>query len=46
MKMKFKNKRTGKNKYKNNPDYEVVKEKTTKKETKNDKEEVEDKSAS
>ena len=54
--MKFKNKRTGKiieehllyyvNKYKNNPDYEVVKEKTAKKETKNDKEEVEDKSAS
>lgn len=53
--MKFKNKRTGKiieeyllyyvNKYKNNPDYEVVKEKATKKETKNDKE-VEEKSAS
>ena len=54
--MKFKNKRTGKiieehllyyvNKYKNNPDYEVVKEKATKKEIKNNKEEVEEKSSS
>lgn len=54
--MKFKNKKTGKiieehllyyvNKYKNNPDYEEVKEKITKKETKNDKKEVEEKSAS
>ena len=54
--MKFKNKRTGKiieenllyyvNKFKSHPDYEVVKEETTKKDSKKNKEEVEEKSAS